>query len=414
MHAHPDFQLVISYNPGYQNIMKDLKQSTKQRFGALDFGWPTRDIEIEIVAHESGAAPEIAAQARDHRRARAQPQGARPGRRHLHAHADLRRLADRPGRRAGRGVQRGAGSADHRRSRYSRCARRCREDVSSRRQGPDVLVRRVLRSPRSEIRNSLGPAADRTVPDLDPLLQALPPQARQLVCGGIARGSSDPESASAERLARRRRTAAGCRRRSESHRLPICASLPALCKQAGEAHLPADRRSLPLHSAVMPTRGDSTPFWIRCRRRRAASIDPMRCTAIWTVVDELAGLAPGGCRSCSSDSVVARSASAWTACGAGLCSACKATRSDVAAQAAWFRLESQDARAILRAAGEGMLFTDVERRLGFYLRALWAREPERSFRQRVTGRARRVSGCPSSMVRFACRRHSRYSPARIV
>jgi len=60
VHAHPDFQLVISYNTGYQNIMKDLKQSTKQRFGALDFGWPTREVEIEIVAHESGVAPDIA------------------------------------------------------------------------------------------------------------------------------------------------------------------------------------------------------------------------------------------------------------------------------------------------------------------------------------------------------------------
>jgi nitric oxide reductase NorQ protein len=60
VHAHPDFQLVISYNPGYQNIMKDLKQSTKQRFGGLDFGWPVRDIEIEIVAHESTATPDIA------------------------------------------------------------------------------------------------------------------------------------------------------------------------------------------------------------------------------------------------------------------------------------------------------------------------------------------------------------------
>ena len=60
VHAHPDFQLVISYNPGYQNIMKDLKQSTKQRFSALDFGWPVRDIEIEIVAHESGVDPETA------------------------------------------------------------------------------------------------------------------------------------------------------------------------------------------------------------------------------------------------------------------------------------------------------------------------------------------------------------------
>ncbi|MEW5792366.1 MAG: CbbQ/NirQ/NorQ/GpvN family protein [Pseudomonadota bacterium] len=52
--AHPDFQLVISYNPGYQSLMKDLKQSTKQRFGALDFNYPEHDIEVEIVAHESG------------------------------------------------------------------------------------------------------------------------------------------------------------------------------------------------------------------------------------------------------------------------------------------------------------------------------------------------------------------------
>jgi nitric oxide reductase NorQ protein len=52
--ANPDFQLVISYNPGYQSILKDLKQSTKQRFGALDFHYPERAIEIEIVAHEAG------------------------------------------------------------------------------------------------------------------------------------------------------------------------------------------------------------------------------------------------------------------------------------------------------------------------------------------------------------------------
>ena len=52
--AHPDFQIVISYNPGYQSLMKDLKQSTKQRFGALDFNYPDHDVEAEIVAHESG------------------------------------------------------------------------------------------------------------------------------------------------------------------------------------------------------------------------------------------------------------------------------------------------------------------------------------------------------------------------
>ncbi len=58
--AHPDFQIVISYNPGYQSLMKDLKQSTKQRFGALDFNYPEHDIEAEIVAHESGVSLEVA------------------------------------------------------------------------------------------------------------------------------------------------------------------------------------------------------------------------------------------------------------------------------------------------------------------------------------------------------------------
>jgi len=52
--AHPDFQLVISYNPGYQSLMKDLKQSTKQRFGALDFDYPAEDTEATIVSNESG------------------------------------------------------------------------------------------------------------------------------------------------------------------------------------------------------------------------------------------------------------------------------------------------------------------------------------------------------------------------
>ena len=54
VHAHPDFQIVISYNPGYQSLMKDLKQSTKQRFGALDFDYPSAEIETEIVSHEGG------------------------------------------------------------------------------------------------------------------------------------------------------------------------------------------------------------------------------------------------------------------------------------------------------------------------------------------------------------------------
>jgi nitric oxide reductase NorQ protein len=60
VHAHPDFQLVISYNPGYQSMMKDLKQSTKQRFGALDFNYPEHAIEVEIVSHEAGVPKAIA------------------------------------------------------------------------------------------------------------------------------------------------------------------------------------------------------------------------------------------------------------------------------------------------------------------------------------------------------------------
>jgi nitric oxide reductase NorQ protein len=58
--AHADFQIVISYNPGYQSLMKDLKQSTKQRFGALDFNYPQHDVEAEIVAHESGVTLDVA------------------------------------------------------------------------------------------------------------------------------------------------------------------------------------------------------------------------------------------------------------------------------------------------------------------------------------------------------------------
>lgn len=60
--AHPDFQLVISYNPGYQSLMKDLKQSTKQRFTAFDFDYPEAGLEAGIVATETGLARETAAQ----------------------------------------------------------------------------------------------------------------------------------------------------------------------------------------------------------------------------------------------------------------------------------------------------------------------------------------------------------------
>ncbi|MCU7857755.1 MAG: CbbQ/NirQ/NorQ/GpvN family protein [Candidatus Thiodiazotropha sp. (ex Lucinoma borealis)] len=59
--AHEDFQLVISYNPGYQSLMKDLKQSTKQRFSALDFDYAPTDLETSIVSKETGIDEENAA-----------------------------------------------------------------------------------------------------------------------------------------------------------------------------------------------------------------------------------------------------------------------------------------------------------------------------------------------------------------
>lgn len=52
--AAPGFQLVVSYNPGYQHALKDLKPSTRQRFVALEFDFPPEEREAEIVAHEGG------------------------------------------------------------------------------------------------------------------------------------------------------------------------------------------------------------------------------------------------------------------------------------------------------------------------------------------------------------------------
>src|SRR5690606_26798958 len=52
--AAPGFQMVISYNPGYQRMLKDLKPSTRQRFVALDFNFPPAEREAQIVRQESG------------------------------------------------------------------------------------------------------------------------------------------------------------------------------------------------------------------------------------------------------------------------------------------------------------------------------------------------------------------------
>ncbi|MEE8369992.1 MAG: CbbQ/NirQ/NorQ/GpvN family protein, partial [Dehalococcoidia bacterium] len=62
LEAQDGFLLVISYNPGYQSALKDLKHSTRQRFMAIEFGYPPRELEAQIIARESGVADPIAAE----------------------------------------------------------------------------------------------------------------------------------------------------------------------------------------------------------------------------------------------------------------------------------------------------------------------------------------------------------------
>jgi nitric oxide reductase NorQ protein len=58
--SHENFMLVISYNPGYQTVLKDLKHSTRQRFIAIEFDYPPEELEREIIRHESGLSEDDA------------------------------------------------------------------------------------------------------------------------------------------------------------------------------------------------------------------------------------------------------------------------------------------------------------------------------------------------------------------
>lgn len=62
LEAPPDFCLAISYNPGYQSVLKDLKQSTRQRFVALEFDYPSAEREQKIVEQETGVDSAVAQQ----------------------------------------------------------------------------------------------------------------------------------------------------------------------------------------------------------------------------------------------------------------------------------------------------------------------------------------------------------------
>jgi len=62
LEASAEFGLAISYNPGYQSVLKDLKQSTRQRFVALEFDYPSAELETRIVASETGVDEGVARQ----------------------------------------------------------------------------------------------------------------------------------------------------------------------------------------------------------------------------------------------------------------------------------------------------------------------------------------------------------------
>jgi nitric oxide reductase NorQ protein len=60
--APPEFCLVVSYNPGYQSILKDLKDSTRQRMAAIEFNFPAPEVEVKIISHEAGVPVSKAAE----------------------------------------------------------------------------------------------------------------------------------------------------------------------------------------------------------------------------------------------------------------------------------------------------------------------------------------------------------------
>lgn len=62
LEAPDGFCLAISYNPGYQSVLKDLKQSTRQRFVALEFDYPEAELEQRIIEKETGVDPDQARQ----------------------------------------------------------------------------------------------------------------------------------------------------------------------------------------------------------------------------------------------------------------------------------------------------------------------------------------------------------------
>ncbi len=110
--AHEDFMLVISYNPGYQTVLKDLKPSTKQRFIAINFDFPPEEVERKIIVNEvPGISTEIAHQAGRRRAQGAPAQGPWAGGSDLDARAGVCGQHDECGTRPGHGLPGGDGQS---------------------------------------------------------------------------------------------------------------------------------------------------------------------------------------------------------------------------------------------------------------------------------------------------------------
>ena len=128
LEARDGFLLVISYNPGYQSVLKDLKHSTRQRFMAIEFDYPPRDKEAQIIAHEAGVTDGDRDGPGEAGREGAPPEGARPRGGRQHPAPDLRRPADA---RGDIGPARLPGRPSSGRSRTTRDVQRSIEEVVS-------------------------------------------------------------------------------------------------------------------------------------------------------------------------------------------------------------------------------------------------------------------------------------------
>ena len=115
MRAAEGFCLVVSYNPGYQSVLKDLKMSTRQRMISIELDFPPPELEREIIMNEAQVERGARRGPRPARPGNQEGQGGRPARGRLDPDPRRRRLADRRGPRLPRGDDRGRRRAAHRR-----------------------------------------------------------------------------------------------------------------------------------------------------------------------------------------------------------------------------------------------------------------------------------------------------------